>query len=431
MNKFQILLFLSIIGSRATAQIIDPKRTAERNATNRVNNRVDQTIDKGLDKVEEGVGSLFKKKQKKEKQEQNSEEITRSDGEGNTETSPGKTSANKKSGAPSFASYSKFDFVPGEKILYFDNFDRVEVGDFPADFNTDASGEVVKIEGKAEKWLNMTKNGSFIPENIKALPDNCTIEFEIGINGKPSGNMSGFGLFFKTQSNDLFKDTGDGSFLYLHPDHGSTEMYVVQTGKPEITNSQKLDQWNISDKAFVKVAIWKQKGRMRAYVNETKVWDLPRFFPETKPYFLSFNRNFFDDCDLFISNIKFAVGAPDTRNKLLTEGKFVTNGILFDVNSDRIRAESYGVLKEMGQVLSENPTVKVRISGHTDSDGDEKTNLLLSQKRAVAVKEALSKDFGIDATRLETNGFGESKPVDNNSTATGKANNRRVEFTRL
>ena len=132
-----------------------------------------------------------------------------------------------------------------------------------------------------------------------------------------------------------------------------------------------------------------------------------------------------------VGNLKFSVGAPDTRNKLITEGKFVTRGILFDVNSDKIRPESYGVLKDIADVLKENAEVKVKIVGHTDSDGKDADNLNLSKRRAEAVKASLAKDFGIDASRLETDGKGESQPVDKNTTAEGKANNRRVEFIKL
>jgi outer membrane protein OmpA-like peptidoglycan-associated protein len=132
-----------------------------------------------------------------------------------------------------------------------------------------------------------------------------------------------------------------------------------------------------------------------------------------------------------LSNIKLSSGAPDTRNKLITEGKFVTRGILFDVNSDKIKPESYGVLKDIANVLIENSAVRVKIVGHTDSDGSDADNLALSKRRAESVKNSLGKDFGIDASRIETDGKGESQPVDSNSTPEGKANNRRVEFLKL
>src|SRR5690606_10945233 len=118
------------------------------------------------------------------------------------------------------------------------------------------------------------------------------------------------------------------------------------------------------------------------------------------------------DADRFyLGNIRLAVGAPDTRNKLITEGRFVTSGILFDVNSDKIKPESYGVLKEIANVLTENGEVKAKIVGHTDSDGDETANLTLSRKRAESVKKALSDRFGISTTRMTTDGRGESQPA--------------------
>jgi Outer membrane protein and related peptidoglycan-associated (lipo)proteins len=74
---------------------------------------------------------------------------------------------------------------------------------------------------------------------------------------------------------------------------------------------------------------------------------------------------------------------------------------------------------------------KVNIVGHTDADGKDADNLILSKRRAESVKANLVKNFGIDASRLETDGKGASQPVDNNTTPEGKANNRRVEFIKL
>jgi outer membrane protein OmpA-like peptidoglycan-associated protein len=185
----------------------------------------------------------------------------------------------------------------------------------------------------------------------------------------------------------------------------------------------------------VKVSIWRQKQRIRVYLNEEKIFDLPRAFAADKKYntaMFELWSNMHKENDRFlINNISLAVGAPDTRSKLITEGKFVTSGILFDVNSDRIKAESYGVLKDIANVLTENATVRVKVIGHTDADGDDKSNLDLSKRRAEAVKNSLSKEFGIDAARMETDGKGESQPADKNETSVGKANNRRVEFIKL
>lgn len=115
----------------------------------------------------------------------------------------------------------------------------------------------------------------------------------------------------------------------------------------------------------------------------------------------------------------------------MTEGKFSTTGILFNVNSANIKAESYGTLKQISQVLQDNGAVKIMIVGHTDSDGEDTANLSLSRQRADAVKESLLKEFGIDEMRMQTDGKGESQPAVPNTSQEGKAQNRRVEFIKL
>jgi outer membrane protein OmpA-like peptidoglycan-associated protein len=193
-----------------------------------------------------------------------------------------------------------------------------------------------------------------------------------------------------------------------------------------------MPQWNVRDgNNFVKISVWRQEGRLRVYANEDKLLDIPRFFSETSIYDFAFFRSFFGECEVYITNIRYAVAGADNRNKLITEGRFVTNGILFDTNSDNIKPESGPVLKEIATTLQENPKVRVKIIGHTDSDGSDGANLVLSQKRAIAVKTALSSFYGIDASRIETDGKGESVPLNKNANASEKAQNRRVEFIKL
>jgi outer membrane protein OmpA-like peptidoglycan-associated protein len=184
------------------------------------------------------------------------------------------------------------------------------------------------------------------------------------------------------------------------------------------------------------VSVWVQNERVRVWLNQNKLFDMPKAMMKgLSPDLLRFSTGNYggpqDNFQYYISNIKIAQAAPDTRNKLLTEGKFSTTGISFDVNSDRIKPASYGVLKEIAGVLSENADVKVKIIGHTDSDGDDAKNLDLSKRRAASVKAALSSEFKIDASRLQTDGMGEAKPVGDNKTPEGKAQNRRVEFTKM
>ena len=137
-----------------------------------------------------------------------------------------------------------------------------------------------------------------------------------------------------------------------------------------------------------------------------------------------------EDCYL-VSNLRLAVGAPNTRNKLIIEGKFVTTGIRLDANSATVKPESYGTLKTIAQVLQDNADVRVKIIGHTDAYGDDSSNMSLSKKCAQAVKATLSLNFGINSSRMESDGKGESQPIGDNKTPEVKANNRRVEFSKL
>ena len=136
-------------------------------------------------------------------------------------------------------------------------------------------------------------------------------------------------------------------------------------------------------------------------------------------------------CGSYLSNIKITTAAPDTRNKLLTEGKLITYGIYFDVNKDIVKPESYGTLKDIATILNEVPDVKVKIIGHTDGDGQDAANLDLSKRRAASVKAELANSFGVNGDRLVTDGMGKSQPVAPNDSPVNKALNRRVEFIKL
>jgi outer membrane protein OmpA-like peptidoglycan-associated protein len=179
-----------------------------------------------------------------------------------------------------------------------------------------------------------------------------------------------------------------------------------------------------------RLSFWVQKTRLRIYLDQFKVFDLPKvLIPGYQYNMMRFE--IWKSGEPMITNFRIAAGLPDMRNKLITEGKLVSYGIYFDVNKDVVKSESYGTLKQIADVLKENPSVRVRIVGFTDSDGSDVANLDLSKRRGSAVKNELVKNFGIDASRLESDGLGETKPVAPNDTPVNKALNRRVEFIKL
>ncbi len=445
MKNLLIIAFM-IVAAVSYAQIINPKETAKQKAEQRTNNRIDQGIDRGLDKVE----GLFKRKDKPEKQAKNkkgsknqqnnqgnneNEGANDQNGDNNNANNAGSgnnTQSNNQNSRPAtLQSYSKFDFVAGEKVIAFEDFSQDAVGDFPAKWNTNASGEVVTLSGQEGKWLLLSKDGNFYPEFLGNLPENFTIELDVATSPKGYDFIV---YFVDGKSRNLLDFNYENQVRLTIKPQGTTQMYVLDNEKNvKISNETNQKNFNFEDKRVARLSIWRQKSRLRAYLNEEKIWDIPRAFENNIQYrfVIGMHSYFAETQGLFLSNMRVAVGQPDTRSKLLTEGKLVTRGITFDVGSDKIKPESYGVLKEIAQVLSENPAVKVKIIGHTDSDGNAAQNLELSKKRAAAVAKALSTDFKIDALRMQTDGKGASEPTEPNTTPQGKANNRRVEFVKI
>jgi len=339
--------------------------------------------------------------------------------------------------APAFQSFSKFDFVPGEKIVAMEDFTQDAVGDFPAKWNTNASGEIVAIAGQTGRWLKLTKAGVFTPEFVTDLPDNVTVEFDLFV---APGFSGGFPLEFalmqlaNRKNLDDWESSPNGVIATAFPgaggdDQGMSTVRSRQDATDGSSNTAKTTQLAPNGKVM-HIAMWRQRQRVRVYMNQEKVWDLPRALSATAKV----NSLLFvvgggcGNCEYYLGNVRVATGAPDTRNKLITEGTWITHGILFDSGSDRVKGESYGSLKEIASVLTESADLKVQIVGHTDSDGDDAANLDLSKRRAASVKSVLVSEFKIDAGRLDVDGKGEAQPIDKNDTPAGKANNRRVEF---
>ncbi len=365
-------------------------------------------------------------------------------------TNPETTSTgNSDTSQPALKTYSKFDFIPGDKVVAIDDFSQDNIGDYPVKWNTNSSGEIVTASDQQGHWLMVRKQGKFIPEYIKNLPDNFTFEYDVVCNEKFNFYSPALLLYFLTGKNG--KEVFDFSFIPwekrsgvkigVHPANvasngGTVIAESFENGVSVVKNEVNTTQFNSNaGKTKLHVSLWRQQQRLRVYLNEEKVFDLPRAFPANKIYSATLFEiwgNMNNDVDRYlVSNIKLSAGAPDARNKLITEGKFVTRGILFDVNSAAIKPQSYSVLKDIANALKENADVKIKIIGHTDSDGDDAKNLDLSKRRGEAVKAALAQEFGIDQSRMQTDGKGESQPVDKNDTPEGRANNRRVEFIKM
>jgi OmpA-OmpF porin, OOP family len=422
-TRFCCLIIAIFIAVTTLKAQINPLEKVKDKTTNRVDNKVDNGIDKGLDKVE----GVFNKKDKNKKTSEDT--TTTNNNSGNDSNTSGSENTNTTTkNTPVLTSYSKFDFIPGSDVLFYEDFSQTAIGDFPSAWNTNGSGEVMTTNLFTGKWLKLTSDRTCIFNDVPLnLPENYTVEFDVIPQKTDNGATSYyFGIISSDKPNefDYGSTPGKAGFFVQFSYNTYFNSYYSDERAPLTGMKEGVEQK--ADQKY-HISIWVQKSRVRVYQDEVKLFDLPKGVDLGVKY----NKIRFEDGVPLINNIRVAVGAPDMRSKLLTDGKIVSYGIYFDSGKDVVKGESYGSLKEIAAVLTENPTVKIKIVGFTDSDGDDAANLELSKKRAIAVKTALNKDFSIDNSRMETDGKGETEPIAPNTTSEGKAKNRRVEFIKL
>jgi outer membrane protein OmpA-like peptidoglycan-associated protein len=403
--------------------------TINANAQGTLKDRLKKAVNTATESVEKSILNKEAKEKETGQAEQKQEEVKEAE-------KPEEQPAAKQE-EPQLQSYSKYDFIPGEKVIFYEDFSQDAIGDFPALWNTNGSAEVVTTNLYPGKWMKFSSTHSSVwTDQLINLPENYTIEFDAIMIKNADGDPEGYGFRLMQSINEKTFDGGavpgeSGLFFdvayYGRP---SYRTYVNIDGGEELglSGSANTDNYNQKLDKKYHIAIWIQKARVRVYQEENKLFDLPKAFnfPGIK-----MDRIRIEQGTVLISNIRIAVGAPDTRNKLISEGRLVTYGIYFDVNKDAVKPESYATLKEIAAALTENPGVRIKIIGHTDSDGADDANLDLSKRRAESVKNELSKSFSIDASRMETEGAGEGKPIAPNDSPVNKALNRRVEFVKL
>jgi outer membrane protein OmpA-like peptidoglycan-associated protein len=339
---------------------------------------------------------------------------------------PAAGQSNSGSDQPNFTAI-KAEFIPGEKTLFFDDLSDMVGDEPPPHWKIRGATPELRTAGDARELALIGDRYDIYP-NITGLPKNFTMEMDLLCEKGAVINVNGCGSIN----------------WYFHDKTGRTELLKIWVGMDRTTDDKRSIEWRlglwdekerlgqkdlVTDwKQPVKLAMWVQNGRVRFYVNGDRVFD---FNQVEMGDIASLQINFWThDTTMAIRRARFAEFAPDFGQTILSSGKFVTHGILFDTDSDRVKPESAAVIQMIAKALAESSDLNAEIDGHTDATGNAAHNMDLSKRRAAAVKRILVSQFGIDAGRLSTAGFGSSKPIDTNNTPEGKANNRRVEFIR-
>ena len=310
----------------------------------------------------------------------------------------------------------KSTFVPGEKTLFYDDFSDMTADDAPPHFKVRGAAPELRAAGNIRQ-LTVTQRGSIFP-NITTLPKNFTYETEIKAD---TANRVITTLILSSKTKQILQwgTTAAPNQVDL----------VVSLRAPyqELGRKRLPVSWNEP----VKLAMWVQNGRLRIFVNGEKQLDFNQV--ELPPIDgAEFAHDFYGPPKQAIGyrTVRFAESTPDFSQVISSAGRYVTHGILFDTDSDRLKPESAPVIQSIARGLETNPNLRLLIEGHTDSVGAAAHNLDLSKRRAEAVKAVLVAQFQVDASRLATNGLGSTKPIDSNDTPQGRSQNRRVELVK-
>ena len=325
---------------------------------------------------------------------------------------------------PGEGAWANYDFVPGERVLFYEDYATDNVGDFPRRLEfVNGNWEIVEWEGR-RLLRNTGPRHAAVKLNLpETLPERFTIELEAYL---PHGNQKMVVATAAPAQGDLWTSLEANAFqVGVSPGTG----VVHARGSQGVQATNRTDQ--LSER-IVPIRIMVDGTYAKVYVGEQRVANVPNAeLPRGET--LYFENTYFADQEnpMLIGPIRVAAGGADLYSTLEAEGRATTRGILFAVNSARIRPESTPTLEEIGTMLREHPDLRISIEGHTDSDGDAEYNQDLSERRSEAVKAFLVETYGIEEGRLETAGHGASNPVAPNDTPEGKQQNRRVELVRL
>ncbi|RIJ49179.1 OmpA family protein [Maribellus luteus] len=422
--KTRILLLISVsllFAMISPAQVkVDVKKKVNRETNQRANSNTDKAIDKGFDKLEEGIGSLFGKKKKKGEEQNKPNEAEESQQQQENQQQLSGTGTNGQPTPKMNIQWSRFDFVPGDEVIFEDGpSNGEENGEFPSRWDlVEGNCEIINVNG--ENVIAFPKGGEIIPylKNSKDdyLPEVFTVELDAWF-WKDENQRDLYIYFFDKKNQES---------------NGNYKPVEINSYSAEYDNSYQVLPKENPNGMWRHISIAYTRSKLKVYLDETRLINIPRM--EGNPTGLTFHLTGYSSDKpeqlQYIKNVRIAKGGVKYYDRVMQDGKIVCNGIKFDVNKATLKPESIGPINNIFELMQKQPELKFSVEGHTDSDGDDAQNQTLSEARAKTVMEQLVK-MGIAADRLNSKGWGESKPIGGNDTPEGKANNRRVEFVKF
>ncbi|MFS2806749.1 OmpA family protein [Parabacteroides distasonis] len=394
------------------------KRATERN----VERKVEQTVDKAFEGAEDVVTGKGNNNEV--------EPTSTTSSQGNAEIMNNGGDVIQQPQQSLEMTYAKSDFVPGDEIIFDDDLAGEQLGEFPSQWDlSEGNAEVANVNGiKAICIVDGKAEIMPLMENPKNyLPDIFTFEMDVYIGDgsyiskEPyKKNQSRYHIYFYTEDGnkhhvDLYDEGENISWSFYRKESRNVD------GNQTTSNLVKLNDWNHLAFSF-------NKRAFKGYVNGTRVINIPNV--QQPPVRLMIWDDYSHHCNDFITNIRIAKGAVPLYDRMMSDGKFITYGITFDVGKSIIKPESMGEINRIVKLMTDNPDLRFSVEGHTDSTGNEASNQTLSEARSKAIVDKLV-ELGIGADRLSASGKGQSSPIADNGTDEGRAKNRRVEFVKM
>ncbi len=370
--------------------------------------------------------------------DRNGNPVSEDNVEGAIVRAPG--SAGPPSGPRPGVTNANFDFEPGARTLFQDDFESTRTGNVPGSIRF-VTGEIDVVEDRGNKVLRVLP-GSVFKVPMGERPNLFTLEFDlyleqdgqVCITTTPIDDPDQWrigDLDYILNSCERATEWADMTALTLAPGgRGSYSTgFIADEGRGGTGN---YGGYPALAERYVPVRATVDGTYLKVYLDETRVVNIPNteLAPGSMLYFVTL-KNYDYPSTAYIDNIRVGAGGQETGYGALQTGDRITaRGILFESGSARITGSSSTELNQLLTALEGNPGLSIRIEGHTDASGGASTNQRLSQQRAQAVADWLA-GRGISSGRLQPVGMGEDQPVASNDTASGREQNRRVEIVGL